>query len=135
MANFRLGTDFPREGFVQQALERHFCAPDYEPLEVGQVDLACVHKPSGERWIIEAKGATVDVGLDFRTGLGQLVQAMHDPSAKYGLAVPKTGKFMTQMGKVPDRVRQLLGIHWLIVDETGAVEILPPTSASALLGT
>ena len=62
MASFQLGTDYPRERFVQPALERHFYAPDYEPLEVGQVDLACVHRPSGERWIIEAKGVTSDVG-------------------------------------------------------------------------
>lgn len=32
----------------------------------------------GRRWLIEAKGQTSGVGLDFRTGLGQLVQGALD---------------------------------------------------------
>jgi hypothetical protein len=94
---FKLGTEFPREGFVQRCLERHFGENGYKRTSAGHTDFACIHPSSGERWVVEAKGETADVGLDFCTGLGQLLQAMGDPSARYGLAIPGTPKFFTQI--------------------------------------
>ena len=79
----RLGYEFPREGFIQAALEQHFAA--CERFDAGWADLACVDE-SGVRWVVEAKGETSDTGLDFRTGLGQLLQGMSDPQARYALA-------------------------------------------------
>jgi hypothetical protein len=121
--SYRLGTDFPREGFVQGALEQHFAG--CERFAAGHADLACVDR-AGVRWIIEAKGETADVGLDFRTGLGQLVQSMGDQDAVYGLAVPDTQRFANQMARVPKWVRQRLRLHWLIVAADGRVRVEPP---------
>src|SRR5436309_15921785 len=70
LMGYQLGDEFPREGFVQAALEQHFAA--CERVEAGWADLACVDE-NGVRWVIEAKGETSDTGLDFRTGLGQLL--------------------------------------------------------------
>jgi hypothetical protein len=76
MSVFPLGVEFPREGFVQGAVERHFAS--CTRVTVGHADFACTDD-AGRRWLIEAKGETTDVGLDFRTGLGQLLQAAAEP--------------------------------------------------------
>lgn len=81
---FALGSEFPREGFGQSALERYFAG--CEPQSVGYADYACIDK-KGRRWLIEAKGETADVGLDSRTG---------------------------QRERTPLWVRQALGLHWFV---------------------
>jgi len=121
--SYRLGTDFPHEGFVQAALEQYFAG--CERFAAGHADLACVDQ-AGVRWIIEAKGETADVGLDFRTGLGQLVQNMGDEDALYGLAVPDTQRFANQIARVPKWVQQTLRLHWLIVAADGRVRVERP---------
>jgi hypothetical protein len=126
--SYRLGTDFPREGFVQDALELHFAG--CSRFTAGHADLACVDR-AGVRWIIEAKGETSDVGLDFRTGLGQLVQNMSDERTRYALAVPDTQRFANQMARVPDRVRRALRLHWLIVAADGSVRVESPYAVGA----
>lgn len=89
-------------------------------------DLICSHPETGAKWHIEAKGHTSAVGLDFRTGLGQLVQAMTADSTKYGIAVPDTPQFRAQVAKVSTRVIQLLQLHWLFVDADGSVQVITP---------
>lgn len=126
-ATFELGNEFPREGFVQLSLERHFERLGFRPIRHGHVDYVGVHPESREVWIVEAKGETSDVGLDFRTGLGQILQAMAEPSARFGFAVPRTPKFLAQCRKVPDRVRVALGLHWLFVEESGEVTVVDPS--------
>lgn len=121
------GLDFPNEGFVQQAVEKHFHRLGFAEVPEGDADLACRHPETGERWVIEAKGETTAVGLDFRTGLGQLLQHMEDRCAKHALAVPDTPKFRRQIDKVPGWARKALGIHWLVVGERGNVTVVPPT--------
>ena len=118
-----LVTLFPREGFVQAALERHFAT--CERFDAGMADFACVDAQA-ERWVIEAKGETSDTGLDFRTGLGQLIQGMSDPRTRYALAMPDTPKFERQRKRVPEWVRAALGIHWILVEESGAVAVVSP---------
>jgi anti-sigma factor RsiW len=120
---YKLGVDFPREGFVQVALERHF--ESCERLEADHADFACIDE-NGRRWVIEAKGETNQVGLDFRTGLGQLLQNMEDRDAHYAVAIPDTPKFAGQRARVPAWVRSALGFHWMIVGESGAVSVVPP---------
>lgn len=121
--SFKLGSDYPREGFVQAALERHFGA--CERLEAGFADFACIDE-EGERWVIEAKGETSATGLDFRTGLGQLLQGMTEPGACYALAMPDTPKFEAQRQRIPAWVRSALGLYWILVDESGEVTVDPP---------
>src|SRR5919199_1964145 len=98
MTEFPLGSDFPREGFVQRAIERHFasCAP----AEAGHADFACTDE-RGRRWLVEAKGETSDVGLDFRTGLGQLLPGASEPGWTLALAMPDTPKFQRQRRRPP----------------------------------
>jgi hypothetical protein len=80
----------------------------------------------GQRWIIEAKGETTQVGLDFRTGLGQLLQNMGDERTRYGLAIPDTPRFAAQTARVSTWSRRALRLHWLVVSANGAVRIDGP---------
>jgi hypothetical protein len=123
VTGFPLGESFPREGFVQRAVERHFAA--CERVAVGHADFACVD-PKGRHWLIEAKGETADVGLDFRTGFGQLLQAASEPTWTLGLAMPNTSKFAYQRGRTPEWVRSALNLHWLIVGPDLDIVIEPP---------
>jgi hypothetical protein len=123
---FRRGTSFPNEGFVQAAIERHFADQGFSRLHEGNADLVCRHPTSGEEWLVEAKGETTSVGLDFRTGLGQLLQQMGAATRRYAVAVPETSEFIRQCRQVPNRVRVVLQIHWLIIDAGGSVRIVSP---------
>ena len=96
-------------------------------MEVKHSDFACQEPNTGRRWVIEAKGLTTAVGLDFRTGLGQLVQRATDPKICYGLAVPDIPSFLSQCRAVSAWVRESLHIHWLIVGEDGSVRVVNPT--------
>ena len=123
MTDFPLGSDFPREGFVQRAIERHFasCARAV----AGHADFACTDE-RGRRWLVEAKGETSDVGLDFRTGLGQLPQGASEPGWTPALAMPDTPKFERQRSRTPEWVRDALGLHWLVVGRDGHVAVVSP---------
>lgn len=76
-----------------------------------------------------AKGHTTQVGLDFRTGLGQLVQSMHRREAKHGIAVPETVSFQAQVAKLSGWVVTMLGVHWLFVSQDGTVRVVAPGGA------
>jgi hypothetical protein len=121
---FILGTSFPYEGFVQASIEKHFQALGFIQSKEAHADYYGKHPETGEEWLVEAKGKTSDIGLDFRTGLGQLLQGMKEPNRKYGLAVPDIPQFVAQCNRVPERVRELLQIHWLIVGEDEGVRVV-----------
>jgi hypothetical protein len=117
LAEYPRGSAFPGEAFVLTAIGTHFCSSGYERLSAAYSDFVCLSPSTGERWVIEAKGVTSQVGLDFRTGFGQLVQRATDSTVRYGLAVPAVPAFLSQCAQVSQWVRQSLGIHWLIVRE------------------
>jgi hypothetical protein len=121
---YELGVEFPTEGFVQAAIERTF--GHHEPEQIQYIDFACINHTTGERWRIEAKGETSATGLDFRTGLGQLLCHMDKEGSCFALAMPDTAKFRALRERVPDWVRGALGLHWLLVDESGEVTIDTP---------
>ena len=123
------GTDFPHEGFVQLAIESRFAALGFTTVPAGHADFACVSPTTGESWVVEAKGKTLAIGLDFRTGLGQLLQQMNEESTRYGLALPEIPQFIAQCRKVSPWVRSRIGIHWLLVSEDGTVRIVAPDQA------
>lgn len=123
---YRLGTEFPYEGFVQTAIEAHFVQRGFTLETNTHADLLCAHSETGERWLIEAKGVTSAIGLDFRIGLGQLVQRMTDAPAKYGIAVPDVERFLNQCRLVGTWVRERLGLHWLVVSQDGSVRTVSP---------
>ena len=118
--------EFPRESFVQRAIESYFIGQGYQIEQEGYIDLVCRHPETTVRWVIEAKGHTSDVGLDFRTCLGQIVQAMRDPAVCYGVAVPDTPQYRAQCRLVSDWVRAALGLHWLLVATDGTIQIVAP---------
>ena len=127
--NYQLGSEFPHEGFVQAALERYFADLGFGVDVDGHADLVCAHSGSGERWLVEAKGVTSSVGLDFRTGLGQLVQRMTNGSVKYGVGIPDTKQFLAQCRLVSDWTRMRLGLYWFVVAEDGSVRRYGPDEA------
>src|SRR5262245_48839802 len=116
---FKRGTDFPNEGFVDEAVCRwagaQRCTDIVRPEGYGRYpDLVAV-RPNGRGLVVEAKGQTTAVGVDFNTALGQLLKHMDAEFADYAVAVPDTPAFHAQMQLVPDRVRRLLSLSWLIV--------------------
>lgn len=123
---YKRGSAFLNEAFVQAAIEKHFCSSGYERVIATHSDYACQHPSTGDRWVIEAKGATSAIGLDFRTGLGQLVQRASEPTVRYVLAVPNIPKVLSQCSQVSTWVRESLGIHWLIVSEDGSIRTVSP---------
>lgn len=114
---------------MQLAVEEHFRSEGFDLVADGRVDLICAHPTTGESWHIEAKGHTTQVGLDFRTGLGQLVQSMQHHETKHGIAVPDTPAFQSQVAKLSDWVVAALGIHWLFVAQDGTVRVVAPGEA------
>lgn len=129
---YKCGGDFPHEQFVQGAIERHFEAAGYILDLSTHVDLLCSHPVTGDAWHIEAKGKTLAIGLDFRTCLGQLLQRMSHPHIKHGIALPDIPQYRTQTAQVSSWVVERLGLYWLFVSTTGAVEIVSPAEVAFL---
>ena len=57
------------------------------------MDLLRGHAVTDESLHIEAKGKTTQIGLDFRAGLGQMVQRMDSVNCNYGFAIPDIPEF------------------------------------------
>ncbi len=126
MRSYPLGHEFPHEGFVQRAIESHFIALGFQLNPRGNADLSCKHPSTGEHWLVEAKGQTSSVGLDFHTGLGQLVKQMDDANCNYALAMPATPQFIRQCQSVNLWVRIQLHLYWLIVADDQKVNVIAP---------
>jgi hypothetical protein len=71
-----LGYDYPYEGFVQNSIEKYFTDKGFQNQTIHPIDFIGFNPLTRETWIVEAKGKTSDIGLDFRTGIGQLIQRM-----------------------------------------------------------
>ncbi|WP_322446984.1 hypothetical protein [Robertmurraya mangrovi] len=126
MILYKNGLDFPYEGFIQHAIEAHFDMGGFIMEHLPHTDYAGVHTETGERWRIEAKGLTSAVGLDFRTGLGQLIQRMDEPEARYGIAIPNIPAYLKQVNQIKPWVREKFGLFILIVSEDGEVQYVYP---------
>ena len=126
MTTFPRGSGFPHEGFVHASVRQHFEANGYVNETAGYVDFIFRCPKTNEKWRIEAKGTTTDVGLDFRTGIGQCIQGMSDKSVKYAIAFPVTDRFLRQARKVAAWVRVRLNLHWVAVRSDGTVGIVGP---------
>ena len=77
-----------------------------------------------ERWIVEAKGEVASdqqQGSYFLGAIGQLVQRMDDPSARYALALPDNRRFRGLVSRLPRLARQRLALTVLFVDASGTV--------------
>ena len=82
---FKNDNFYPYEAFVQESLEKYFMSLGYELKTEEQVDL--IAEKGNERWVIEAKGLTSAIGIDFNTCLGQLVKNIKDENSIYAIAV------------------------------------------------
>jgi hypothetical protein len=87
--------------------------------EVNFVDVYA--RRGDEHLYAEAKGRTEDIGLDIDTLYGQLLRRMIDPhaGARYAVVVPTPA--VQAALRVPDLVRQRLGIDVYEVDDAGKV--------------
>lgn len=129
---YKRSDEFPHESFVQRSIERYFHNLGFLLDASGHVDLICSHPGTGERWHIEVKGVTKATGLDFRTGLGQLLQRMNNEAVNHALAVPNHKQFVAQISKVSPWVVDRLAIHWLLVDPDGSVRVVRPNTAGGI---
>lgn len=80
------------------------------------IDIEATRK--GERLVIEAKG---EVALNpqqhnyFLGALGELVQRMDDPNARYGLALPKNRQYHGLVDRLPNLAKQRFRffVYWV----------------------
>lgn len=125
MKQFKKDKMFPNEAFVQVALEKYFSKLGYEVKSDGQVDIEAYK--GNEKWIVEAKGLTSAVGLDFNTCIGQIVKSMDCETTNYAMAFPDHPKYELQCSKIPKIFRERNNLYFLIVDEMGSVKVVEPT--------
>lgn len=80
---------------------------------------------SGRRWVIEAKGrGSLDpMRVNYFLGvLGELLQRMNDPGAKYSIALPDLSQFRRLWDRLPELAKRRTGISALFVNDSGRVE-------------
>ena len=82
-------------------------------------------KRNGQRWIIEVKGCgslnPMRVNY-FLSVLGELLQRMDDPDARYSLALPDMKQFRKLWQRLPQLAKSRTTISALFVDPLGKVE-------------
>jgi hypothetical protein len=87
------------------------------------VDIAA--KKENEHWLIEVKGEgslnAMRVNY-FLSMIGELLQRMDDPQAKYSIAVPDLKQFRNLWSRLPALAKQRTTISALFVNRGGAVD-------------
>jgi hypothetical protein len=82
----------------------------------------------GKRWIIEVKGigSRPEMRVNYFIGmLGETLQRMQDPAAKYSICVPDAPQFRNLWSRLPQLAKQRTGITALFVDVSGKVSEVP----------
>ena len=125
-SQYRRTGEFPGEYFVQERIDEHFGKKGFNRIEANCVDYVGVHPDTGDRWHIEAYGASAAIGLDFRLGLGQLIRGISHRNTKYALALPDIPQYRNQIKNIEPWVRRSLNLHWILVDREGGIAILEP---------
>ena len=80
-----------------------------------------------ERWIIEVKGPGSRPPMRvnyFLAILGELLQRMDDPDARYSLALPDLPQFRRLWERLPDLAKKRTGIGAIFVSKDGRIEFL-----------
>jgi len=80
-----------------------------------------------ERWIIEVKGPGSRPPMRvnyFLAILGELLQRMDDPEARYSLALPDLPQFRRLWERLPALAKERTGIGAIFVSKDGAIEFL-----------
>jgi hypothetical protein len=81
-------------------------------------------KRSGERWLIEVKGigSLSAMRANYFLGiLGEILQRMDDPKAKYSIALPDVPQFRNLWKRLPALAKSRTGISALFIDADGNV--------------
>lgn len=82
-SGYKKSSDYPNECFIQKAVEQYFERLGYIKQKIAYSDYVGINPSTNEKWVVEAKGETAAIGLDFRTCLGQVVQRMEESSTNY----------------------------------------------------
>lgn len=81
-----------------------------------------------ERWVIEVKGqgSLSPMRVNYFLGiLGETLQRMEDPNAKYSIALPDIQQFRNLWRRLPFLAKSRTGITALFVDKDGNVSEIP----------
>lgn len=81
-----------------------------------------------ERWLIEVKGEGSRNAMRvnyFLGALGEILQRMEDPTAKYSIAFPDLQQFRNLWKKLPSLARTRIGVTALFVSESREVAEVP----------
>jgi hypothetical protein len=88
-------------------------------------------KQDGQRWVIEAKGCgslnPMRVNY-FLSILGELLQRMDDPDARYSIALPDMKQFRRLWERLPRLAKSRTMISVLFVDPSGKIEEVSASS-------
>ena len=79
-----------------------------------------------DRWLIEVKGPGSRPQMRvnyFLSMLGEILQRMDDPNARYSLALPDLPQYRGLWDRLPTLAKQRTGIDILYVDQDGNVKI------------
>ncbi len=81
----------------------------------------------GRRWVIEVKGSGSRPQMRrnyFFVLLGDILQRMDDPAAKYSIAFPDLAAYRALWARLPALAKERAGISLLLVSAGGEVEEL-----------
>ncbi|EOF4942627.1 hypothetical protein SS21_24130 [Enterobacter roggenkampii] len=121
---YKLPHEFPNESFIQEHLEKYFQSHGYTVIPDKPIDLKCIHESNNETWVIEVKGKTTQIGLDFKTCLGQLLMRMNNPEINYAIAMPDIESYHLQTNKVPKFVFKKLNLSFFFINKDGIVTLI-----------
>ena len=114
---------FPYENYVEASVKRWLISDGFELVTNGHIDVFAIKTEGQLRrvWHVECKGHTSQNTVDFCTAVGQLLKRMSEPETQYGLAFPDLPVFRKQAAQFAPWVRTTLNLHWMWIDESGAV--------------
>ena len=121
---YKLPHEFPHESFIQEVLVDFFESEGYSIIEEKPIDIKCSNADKNETWIIEVKGKTSQIGLDFKTCLGQIVMRMNNPDYIYAIAMPDIEQYHKQVNKVSSKIAAKINLNWIFVSDKGTIEII-----------
>ena len=115
------------EDSLKRALDSWFKAHGWRTkIAQGQAPGIDVDAQRGsERWVVEVKGRGSRPEMRanyFIAVLGELLQRMDDPSAKYSIALPDLDQFHGLWDRLPDLAKQRAQVTALFIDERGAIK-------------
>lgn len=82
---------------------------------------------NGDRWVIEVKGpgSRQPMRVNYFIGiLGEILQRMDDPNARYSIALPDMAQYRGLWERLPSFAKERTTIDLLLVSPDGKIEIL-----------